>query len=546
MKKDSSRNKENLIHKILIFFICSLATACLILIAYMIFDLPQQLPTILLSIIIVISLVLVYHLRVLYRKMIEKQKDLYHQTMTDDLTGLFNMRYIKTRMQEELKRAQRERGSFGIIFFDLDDFKEHNDRLGHLKGDQLLKKVATFLKKNTRSSETISRFGGDEFILLIPNSTFEEVKETALRIKDQITSKTFNIGEQEIKIKISGGIACYPEDGDNIEKLIKNADKNLYRAKSIGNQICSSPEKLPKPKLINNFSLNKRSSYLDKIAKKATQLYLLFQDKNTEIIRQDIKAEKRFILEGHDNTHSYEFIMVLKGQLLSLDHDRVLKEGDYITIRELKGKKHFKTLSPISLIYITNSPIFEEQSQKIESLISLTRKVEEKDQRTESHCERLQSLAMRIGEEMELEDQSLFRLVYASYLHDLGKIKIPGSILKKEGALSSEEWEIITRHPKWGEEIITQKLKGSFVKEMGEIVKQHHERYDGKGYPNGLKGKEILIEAQILALVDAYDAMTTNRPYQEALKEEIAIKEIKKGSGKQFNPSVIEAFLQII
>lgn len=128
-------------------------------------------------------------------------------------------------------------------------------------------------------------------------------------------------------------------------------------------------------------------------------------------------------------------------------------------------------------------------------------------------------------------------------LHDIGKIGINESILNKPGKLSEEEYEMVKLHPKMGADII----KGiKFLEPVVPIIYHHQERYDGKGYPDGIKGEQIPIGARIIAVLDTYDAMTTDRPYRKALSREAAIAEVKRCSGTQFDPQVVEVFLQIL
>lgn len=171
--------------------------------------------------------------------------------------------------------------------------------------------------------------------------------------------------------------------------------------------------------------------------------------------------------------------------------------------------------------------------------------MQKKDQQTDEHCTRLQKLSRRTGERLGLKEEQLFALDYASFLHDIGKSKIPASVLRKPGKLTNEEWELMRQHPGWGRDLILKHLHRYFFEHVANIVYQHHERYDGRGYPRGLTGEDILIEAQILAVVDTYDAMTSDRPYQKARERGSALQELKRCAGSQFGPRAVEAFLAV-
>jgi HD-GYP domain-containing protein (c-di-GMP phosphodiesterase class II) len=252
-------------------------------------------------------------------------------------------------------------------------------------------------------------------------------------------------------------------------------------------------------------------------------------------------ADKVFRLWGEKDI--FEFYYLLEGEISDSDEGKTLSPGTSIIVRNLSGEKYFKTKTDCTLLYVTTTPVFEDQQKQIRELLALSQKVERKDQQTEEHCTRLQKLSRRTGEKLGFKEEQLFALDYASFLHDIGKTKIPSEILRKPGKLSAEEWELMRQHSGWGRELILKHLRRSFFEKVAQIVYQHHERFDGKGYPQGLIGEDILIEAQILAVVDTYDAMTSDRPYQKAKDRQETLQEIKQNTGSQFGPRAVEAFL---
>ena len=293
-----------------------------------------------------------------------------------------------------------------------------------------------------------------------------------------------------------------------------------------------------------NFSLeiNKEGEYLDSVSKKSTWLELLAQQEDLEIIKQNIVADKVFKVEGSEGV--FEFFYLLKGRIKYLDNDRILNAGDYITTKNLKKQVYFKTLTEVDLIYVTNTPIFSNKQKEIKKLLELNEEIEARDQQTRDHCRRLQDLSRRTGEELDLSQDKLFSLIFASFLHDIGKANVPVEILQKPAKLSPEEWSIVKKHPEKGKKMILEHMNSSFFERVAEIILQHHENYDGSGYPQGLAGEEIMIEAQILSVVDSYDAMSHRRPYQEAKNREEVLAEIKRCKGQQFAPRVVDAFLK--
>jgi putative two-component system response regulator len=185
-----------------------------------------------------------------------------------------------------------------------------------------------------------------------------------------------------------------------------------------------------------------------------------------------------------------------------------------------------------------------DQLEHTENVIfMLAMAIEEKDAYTEGHLRRLRSYSEQLAVAKGLDDNMVRAVRHGGILHDIGKIGVSEAILQKPAALTPEERLHIQEHPAIGARIVSQMR---FAKEVAPIVRHHHERWDGKGYPDGLKGEEIPIGARIVAIADSYDAMTTDRPYRAALGEQQAVEQLRQGCGTQFDADLVNVFVDLI
>jgi len=178
-----------------------------------------------------------------------------------------------------------------------------------------------------------------------------------------------------------------------------------------------------------------------------------------------------------------------------------------------------------------------------ETIKSLTRTIDAKDPYTGGHCDRVTDFSLAIGNRLGLGSNDILSLTYGAILHDIGKIGIPGKILCKEGPLTDEEFDMIKAHPAKGLDILKDI---QFLSRANVCVHQHHERYDGRGYPQGLQGENIDILGRIISVADAYDAMTSSRSYRKALDKDVAVTELIKNRGTQFDPEIVDVFLEVL
>jgi len=155
---------------------------------------------------------------------------MYLSSIIDHLTGFYNSGYLRKRVHEEIKRYRRTGGDFGIVFLDLDNFKGINDSHGHLVGDQVLKQIAGVLKENVRSSEVLVRYGGDEFVLLMPGAGKDQGRDVIKRLRQAVKSMSFP--DEDVTVGLSGGAAFFPEDGSSLDQLLAVTDKRMYKEKA--------------------------------------------------------------------------------------------------------------------------------------------------------------------------------------------------------------------------------------------------------------------------------------------------------------------------
>jgi diguanylate cyclase (GGDEF)-like protein/putative nucleotidyltransferase with HDIG domain len=334
-------------------------------------------------------------------------------------------------LDKEQARATRYGTHFSLAMLDIDGFKLLNDTYGHPTGDVVLRQVASLLREQTRASDIVGRYGGDEFLLVLPETSPAEAGVLAEKLRSALveTACVTPSGER-IPIQASFGIAAYPQDGRNASELVAVADAHLYTSKRRG--------------------------------------------------------------------------------------------GDTVTGAEEKQALQDDETSAFSLF---------------ESLVTA---VDNKDCYTRRHSEEVTEHALELADALGLSETSQRVLRVAALLHDVGKIGIPDRILRKPGHLTSAEFELVKGHATLGETII------AAIPDLDEIraaVVSHHERYDGSGYPRGLAGGEIPLFGRILAVADAFSAMTTDRPYHKALSSAAAITELRACSGTQFDPQIVDAFV---
>jgi diguanylate cyclase (GGDEF)-like protein len=348
----------------------------------------------------------------------------------DFVTGLNNHRFVQGELERGLLACAQQDRPLSIVLMDIDNFRLLNEIHGHPAGDRVLKMVAGRLASVCKGEALAGRFGGDEFIALLPGVDLQEALAFARSIQEWADAQDLQVHEaQRIPLSMSYGVASYPDHGGSRQELLAAADANLYESKLLGGKIVGRSQ-----------------------------------------------AER--------------------GELRRLGTFGLLE--------------------------------------------SLVTSVDNKDHYTHAHSENVTDYALLLAEELGFSEDVRRTLRIAGLLHDVGKICIPDRILRKPGALTEEEYEIIKQHVVIADYLLVDLPN---LADVRDAVLHHHERFDGSGYIHGLKGEEIPVLGRLMAVVDAYSAMVLDRPYRKARSLEEGLAELRRCSGTQFDPEMVEAFL---
>ncbi|WP_316572116.1 HD domain-containing phosphohydrolase [Neobacillus sp. YIM B06451] len=292
------------------------------------------------------------------------------------------------------------------------------------------------------------------------------------------------------------------------------------------------------------FTIGKKGTALEKVSLEAFDISLLARGDGTEFMVSNITKNNILYIYPSDSPNVTEFIYILDGHLIcELNGEKIeLGPGDYFTATNLEEPIHFSTITNVVYLWVITEPTFYQLSESLNSLKSIVEEVERKDKYTSKHSNRVTEYAMKIAKKLMFPKDKLENLYIASILHDIGKINIPTEILNKPDRLSSEEFAFIKKHPVDGAEMV----KDLYYEDTPTIIEQHHERLNGSGYPHGLKGDDILLEARIIAVSDSFDAMTEDRAYRKAYDIQYAVNELISMADTHYDRKVVEAFVEIL
>ena len=355
------------------------------------------------------------------------------QANHDPLTNLFNHRVFHKRLEAETARSQREKTALAVVMLDINNFKFFNDVYGHAAGDKVLRLVAGKLRTVCRLYDTLARFGGDEFALILPHVGHTTAGEIESRLRADLGGLSYltDDGEATIPITLSMGTALYPAANANSHGVLRQADERLLWSKTGG------------------------------------------------------------------------------------------VEGTARIVRMNAGTR----------------------IQGFSMLDALVTAVDNKDRYTRKHSEDVMEYSLMIVREMGMDEGEQHTVAVAALLHDVGKIGVPDAILRKPGKLTDQEFEAVKQHPMMGA-VMVGAVPG--LEDILDAVRHHHERWDGDGYPFGLRGEETPMFARLMAVADAFSAMTTDRPYRKGMDREQALSILADGAGTQWDPECVSAFLTAV
>ena len=494
----------------------------------------------------------------------------------DALTGAYNRRYYENRIR-------KVRGHAGVAMIDLDDFKLYNDTCGHNAGDLVLNTVVGIIRGCICKTDILIRYGGDEFLLILQDVDEEIFSKKLKQIRDMVCEAEVP-GYARLRLTVSiGGVLA---DNETIESAVARADGLMYQAKNRKNMIVTE------------------KSGIDSAEAKERQQILIVDDSqiNCEILAEILKDEYR-ILEA---ANGEECINLLKQYgtgiaLLLLDINMPVMDG--FEVLDLMNRKHWIEDIPVIMISSEDSASYVRRAyemgasdyisrpfdvqvvhQRVSNTIKLyakqrrlislvTDQIREKEKNNQmmisilsqivefrnsesgSHVLHINIITgmllerlMQKTDQYRLQWSDQFLITTASALHDIGKIGIDEKILNKPGKLTKEEFEIMKTHTLIGASMlksIEMYQNEKLLQVAYQICRWNHERYDGKGYPDGLKGEEIPISAQVVAIADVYDALVGKRVYKKAFSHETAIHMILNGECGAFNPLLLECLTDI-
>ncbi len=494
----------------------------------------------------------------------------------DALTGVYNRRFYEDKVR-------RQRMFAGVAVIDLDDFKLVNDALGHHAGDLAISAAARAMKSRVRESDILLRYGGDEFVLVLPNISEDDFVRKLESISKQVAQTTVP-GYDQMSLSVSiGGVLS---NGSTVEEAVKRADSLMYRAKQRRNSVITEADVAGTPEF-----------------RKPLLLIVDDSEMNREILKEMLHDEYDIIeaangKQGISYLEQYgaEISLVLLDIIMPVVNgfevlSRMVRSGwiedipvimisseesDEAVLRayELGASDYIGRPFDMRVVRqrVSNIMRLYARQRRLSNLLAQQYYEREKDSNMLVNIMG-GAMELRNGESgphvlhvRNLTDILLERLVQktdryalssadrntiamASTLHDIGKLAITDSVLNKPGRLTPEEYDVMKTHTTLGAQMLEKLNMYSsspvLLKVAHEICRWHHERWDGSGYPDGLKGDEIPISAQVVSLADVYDALTSARVYKEAVGHDEAMRMILDGECGTFNPILIECLVDV-
>ena len=499
----------------------------------------------------------------------------------DSLTDAYNRRYYEEVVRKTI-------GPAGVALLDVDNFKICNDTYGHYAGDMALKTAANAIQSCIRESDLLIRYGGDEFLLVLPGipGDFLQAKLEQIRTAAQMTSVP-GYSHFRISLSIGGTIQTIT---DPLENIVRRADRLMYQAKCRKNAVMvevpghnpAALEKLlqnkPQILLVDDSAMNRMilteilgDSYhileaengrecMEKLQAEAGNIALVLLDINMPVMNGFE------VLKAMNANHTIEDTPVI--MISSEDSDAAIRKSyelgasDYVN-RPFDARIVYRRVTNTIKLYAKQRRLVQMVSDQIrarenntDTLVGvLSHIVEFRNGESGAHVrhiriitERLLHRLLEISSNYAITAEQQDMIPLASALHDIGKIGIDEKILNKPGKLTPEEFKVIQTHSMLGAKMLhdlDQFAEQPLLQTAYEIARWHHERWDGRGYPDGLKGDEIPISAQLVSLADVYDALTSERCYKKAFSHEKAVQMILNGECGAFNPLLLQCLTDI-
>ena len=469
-----------------------------------------------------------------------KQLSGYNRELyTDALTGIYNRRYYEERIKNSDMTA-------GIAMIDLDDFKIYNDTFGHDAGDLALTTVVGIVKANIRRTDMLIRMGGDEFLLVMPDITDQIFADKLKQIQEKIHD-TKVPGYSQLRLSVSiGGVLSAP--GSTVENAIHKADQFMYQAKTCKNMVVTEHDE--------EVQDNAEGGETSKTYK--YRILIVDDSEMNRAILSEILSEEYDIVEADSGESCIDKLRQYEREISLVLLDIVMPGMDGFGVLNYMNRHHY--LEDIPVIMISSEDSTEVVRRAYEMGVSdyinrpfdagvVHRRVYNTI-KLYAKQRRLITLITNQVYEKEKNNRMMVEILsqIVEFRNDIGKIGIDDKILNKPGKLTDEEFKIMQNHTIIGARIL-KNMEGYEDEELMmvayQICRWHHERYDGRGYPDGLKGDEIPISAQVVSLADVYDALVGERVYKKAYSHEKAIQMILNGECGAFNPILLECLLDI-
>jgi diguanylate cyclase (GGDEF)-like protein len=526
-------------------------------------------------------------------------KALSYYSFLDPLTHLYNRRYFDNQLEKEVLRSRRNGDSFSLLTLDLDGFKGYNQRFRPSAGDIALQEFAGILSGCVREVDTVARLGGDDFAIILLDGDTEGAQALAVRIIQRFKRHLLP-GDDDARserLSVSVGIASFPSDSFDRADLLSKADRALHAAKAQGGgrAFCfhETSETQPAKNALHDLPIRKifdagRSVVdMDKFLEILlfTGMQGLSAGRGSIVVKG---ADGEFSLRAAIGFSRHEEHVAAAGGFRAgaithwvVDHQLPLvvskpedsplgnsfKKNGYQTESFLSiplthrghtfGALHLtnrkdrpfthddlKTFAPISgeiAAILAQGMNFREnvRSFSLSILSSLSGALELRFPFLSGHSNRVRDLSVGIGERMGIGSADLASLRHAADLHDVGIVGIPGNLLAKKRRLNDHETDLVRKHPFLGAKML-EGVPG--MEAARRAILEHHENFDGSGYPYGLRGDDISVPARILSVAEFYDSAVSDRPYRSAMAPEEALRLVMDGANTLFDPEVARLF----